>query len=112
MLQLIENPPARLGPDPVAARDHRSTLAAAFRDGRVRIDADPAARSWRRVHHGYFWHLKTPASAAFDAGPYPKAGGDSTSMMAMYRYRPSDFRVCFGSSVRLVMEVGYWNNSR
>ncbi len=44
-----------------------------------------------------------------DVGPFEKGGSDSTPMNA--HYRPSDFRVMSGASVRLVVDVGAWDNS-
>jgi penicillin amidase len=116
ILQVIENPVPRLGHDPRKARNELllSTLAAAFHDAASRMGPDPASWSWGRLHHGYFAHALTPivpagSTPAFDAGPWPKAGGDSTPMMAMYR--PANFRVWFGSSARVVVDVGEWDNS-
>ena len=44
-----------------------------------------------------------------DVGPLPKGGSGSTPMHT--GYRPSDFRITHGASVRLVMDVGEWDNS-
>lgn len=43
-------------------------------------------------------------------GPLPKGGGDSTLMMAAYR--PADFKVYLGASVRIVVDVGDWDKSQ
>jgi penicillin amidase len=48
-------------------------------------------------------------SSQLDVGPFPKGGGDSTPMMAMYR--PDDFRVFLGASVRIVVDLGDWDKS-
>jgi penicillin G amidase len=116
ILRVIENPPARLGNDPVGARDQLllSTLAAAFRDAVSRMGADSALWAWGRLHYGYFSHavttlLKSSGDSGLDVGPFVKAGGDSTPMMAMYR--TDTFRVWFGASARIVIDVGEWDNS-
>ena len=46
---------------------------------------------------------------ALDIGPFPMGGSASTPMHA--GYRPSDFRVVAGASVRIVMDVGDWDRS-
>jgi penicillin G amidase len=44
-----------------------------------------------------------------DVGPLPKGGSASTVMHAAYR--PQDFRITMGASVRFVLDVGAWDNS-
>jgi len=46
---------------------------------------------------------------ALDIGPLPMGGSASTPMHT--GYRPSDFRVVAGASVRIVMDVGEWDRS-
>ncbi|WP_437374743.1 penicillin acylase family protein [Inquilinus limosus] len=115
ILAALEEPDARFGADPAAARDFLliETLAAAMRDARRRLGDDPSAWRWGDLHHGYFEH---PASAVaperraeLDVGPLPKGGSGSTVMHAAYR--PDDFRVITGASVRIVMDVGDWDRS-
>ena len=53
--------------------------------------------------------LALPAAPRMDVGPLPKGGSGSTPMHT--GYRPSDFRITHGASVRLVMDVGEWDNS-
>lgn len=70
--------------------------------------------TWGRLHQGYFSHAVTPllkasGASGFDVGPFAKAGSNSTPMMAMYR--PDTFRVWFGASARIVIDVGNWDNS-
>jgi penicillin amidase len=45
-----------------------------------------------------------------DVGPLPMGGSGSTPMHTGYRM--SDFRVTHGASVRLVMDVGEWDQSQ
>ncbi|MCP8939678.1 penicillin acylase family protein [Alsobacter sp. SYSU M60028] len=89
----------------------RRTIAAAYDDAAARLGPDPSAWRWGDLHHGYFEHALSPVRSdrAFDVGPLPKGGSASTPMHA--GYRPSDFRVIAGASVRLVMDVGDWDRS-
>lgn len=114
LLRLIEEPNGRLGPNP-AARDRllADTLDEAFRDCTARMGEDPLAWGWGRLHQGYFEHPLSPLSPAggsLNIGPLPTGGSASTPMHA--GYRPSDFRVIAGASVRLVIDVGDWDRSR
>ena len=115
ILAALEAPDGRFGADPAAARDTLllETLAAAMRDAARRLGDDPATWRWGDLHHGYFEH---PAGAvapdrrpALDIGPLPKGGSSTTVMYA--GYRPADFRVITGASVRIVMDVGDWDRS-
>ena len=116
VLTALERPDKRLGDNPVAARDGllAHTLGLAYRDARACLGADPAAWRWGDLHHGYFQH---PLSAIvgdeerqrLDIGPLPKGGSASTVMHAAYR--PQDFRVTTGASVRYVLDVGEWDAS-
>ncbi|TSD85931.1 penicillin acylase family protein [Mycobacterium sp. KBS0706] len=115
ILAALEAPDARFGDDPMGVRDALllETLAEAVRDATHRLGSDASAWRWGDLHHGYFEH---PASAVapnrrgeFDVGPLPKSGSGSTVMHAAYR--PDDFRVTHGASVRIVMDVGDWDRS-
>jgi penicillin amidase len=115
LLQAIEHPDARFGADPKAGRDAmlRDTLSAAVADCRARLGDDPKAWRWGALHHGYFEHALTNLGVmpdlALDVGRFPMGGSGSTPMHT--GYRPADFRVTHGASVRLVMDVGAWDNS-
>lgn len=111
LLRVLEQPDARL---PAAARDALLTecLIAAFRDCETRMGPSPSDWSWGRLHHGYFAHALqgiAPETASMDVGPYPVGGSAQTPMHTGYRL--SDFRCNYGASVRLVMDVGAWDNS-
>ncbi|WP_230533713.1 penicillin acylase family protein, partial [Microvirga roseola] len=115
ILQAIETPDSRFGPDPIEARDalFRATLAAAWNDCAARMGQDPAGWAWGKLHHAFFEH---PLSAvqeggeAFDIGPFPHGGSAATPMHTGYRL--SDFRTIAGASVRMVVDVGEWDQSR
>ncbi|WP_298213488.1 penicillin acylase family protein [Acidocella sp.] len=113
-LDEIETPGRFL--ESAAARDDllRVTLAAAWRDARERLGPDPGAWSWGRLHQARFTSALAPLlpiseAAPLTIGPLPMGGGDNTVMMAAYR--PQDFQVYLGASVRIVVDVGAWDNS-
>jgi penicillin amidase len=70
--------------------------------------------SWDRLHNASFEHPLSALAApsrplAPDIGPLPLGGSESTVMKATYR--PGDFRVTIGASVRIVADVGDWDRS-
>ena len=85
------------------------TLAAAWADTAERFGDDPGAWRWGDLHKGYFEHALTPLGAAQDVGPIATAGSSTTVMMG--HYEASDFRVRNGASVRMVVDVGAWDDS-
>jgi penicillin amidase len=116
ILGVLDAPGPRFGSNPRSTRDRLvlETLAAAWRDAVSRLGANPSSWAWGRLHHGYFSHAVTPVSGkpaghGFDVGPLIKGGSDSTPMLAAYR--PTDFRVMLGASVRMIVDVGEWDNS-
>jgi penicillin amidase len=112
ILEALERPDERFGPDPAAARDALliGTLAAAVRDAASRMGANWA---WGRLHHGYFEHpltsLRASSDRTFDTGPLPIGGSSSTPMHT--GYRAGDFRAIDGASFRMVVDVGNWDRS-
>lgn len=116
ILQALERPDQRFGPDPVAARNALllATLASAYEDCANRLGVDDRLWQWGKLHHGYFEHAVSPLvtpqeQPRHDVGPLPKGGSGSTPMHT--GYRPSDFRILHGASVRLIIDVGGWDNS-
>ncbi|MGV8935804.1 MAG: penicillin acylase family protein [Allorhizobium sp.] len=89
------------------------TLEAAFADCQARLGADPAAWRWGALHQALFEHatsrIKPKDAGAWNVGPLSVGGSRSTPMHAGYRM--SDFGVNAGASVRLVMDVGDWDQS-
>lgn len=116
LVALIENPDARFGADPVQARNRLllETLSAAFRTCTALMGDNPAEWAWGRLHHGFFEHALSPAADAetppLDVGPLPKGGSAASPINA--GYRASDYRVIAGASVRVVVDVGDWDQSR
>ncbi|MEZ5666093.1 MAG: penicillin acylase family protein [Alphaproteobacteria bacterium] len=91
------------------------TLGEALRDCRALMGEDTGGWAWGRLHHGYFPHDLTPlrgsvGAEVWDVGPLPVGGTESTPMNMMYR--ATDFRAVLGATVRMVIDVGGWDNSR
>ncbi|WP_310496348.1 penicillin acylase family protein, partial [Sandarakinorhabdus sp.] len=102
---------ALLGPDAAAKRAEilLGSLGTAYA-ALVSSKGDPALWRWGGAHRAYF----VPALALPDrgegrsAGPLGIGGSGSTPMAASY---DDNFRVTAGASVRLVMDVGAWDNA-
>jgi penicillin amidase len=113
LLDALDRPGPEFGPDPEAARERmlRDTLAAAQAECAQRMGPDRAAWGWGALHHAYFTHALSPVvgHVQWDAGPVPLGGSAATPMAA--GYRPSDFRLLAGASVRMVVDVGDWDRS-
>jgi penicillin amidase len=116
ILTALEHPAAGFGPDPAAGRDAvlLASLKAALDELARRLGPDMNSWSWGRLHHAA-WRpaiaaLADPAAAAtMSLGPTPLPGGASTPRAATYA--PTDFSVTAGASVRMVVDVGAWDNS-
>jgi len=82
----------------------------------ARLGPDSSRWSWGGLHHAHF----TPAAAAAFAdpelkakmshGPTPLGGSGQTPAAATYGME--DFRVTNGASIRFILDVGEWDNSR
>jgi penicillin amidase len=102
-------------PDP-AARDALLlvSLNAALDELTTRLGPDVNAWSWGRLHHAT-WSpaiatLADPATAtAMTVGPLSLPGGGQSPKAA--HYNPATFDVTAGASVRMVLDVGAWDNS-
>jgi penicillin amidase len=113
LLRLLESPEA--GPLRWTAQERdallSSTLDAAHADCLSRL-GEPETWAWGRLHHAFFEHAASRlgrTGGAWDAGPLPLGGSRSTVMNAGYRL--TDFRLTHGASVRLLIDVGGWDNS-
>jgi penicillin amidase len=112
MLALLTEPGDHWDP---AERDTMllSTFSAGFRDCRERLGTDPGLWQWGKLHRALFEHatnrVESGGQGQWNVGPLPMGGSRSTLMHAGYRM--SDFGVNAGASVRLVMDVGDWDNS-
>ena len=105
-----------LGADPKALRDAilLGSLGTAYTETARLLGPDPAKWRWGALHAAQF----TPAlpiagrEAERGVGPLPIGGSGSTPMaMGSSGGAGPDFNVLSGASVRLVMDVGAWDNS-
>jgi penicillin G amidase len=116
VIEYLEHPDAALGADPMAARDAilSESLEGALAELHQRLGADMTTWAWGRLHHAKFEPavaiLADPElRAQMTVGPLETPGSSSTPRAQSYR--PADFSVISGASVRLVMDVGAWDNS-
>jgi penicillin amidase len=109
VVSYLEATPA--GRDPILL----DSLKAALVELHQRLGPDMDAWAWGRLHHAYF----VPAAAAvadaetraqMSVGPLEVPGAASSPRAQTYR--PADFNVIAGASVRMVMDVGNWDASR
>lgn len=111
MIGTLEASPL-LGPDPAAARRTilLDSLGAAVAEARSRLGPDPARWRWGALHTADFRPaLSIPGrDAERRVGPVPIGGSNSTPMAMS---PGTDWHVIAGASVRLVMDVGQWDNS-
>lgn len=84
----------------------RDTLDAALAACRERHGPDMASWRWGDLHQIRF----TPAAGGPECGAFPIGGGIATVMMQAYT--PPDFQSHVGASVRMVVDVGAWDESR
>jgi penicillin amidase len=117
VITYLEAPDASLGADPNAARDAilLTSLKAAVDELSAREGADMAGWTWGRIHHATFVPataaLADPATRAqMTLGPLELPGSATTPRAATYRME--DFGAIAGASVRMVLDVGAWDNSR
>lgn len=114
-LSLLEQPAARLGPDPasVISAVMLSSLADAVGDLERLIGPDSAQWSWGRLHVSRLAHpaaalVSAPLRDKMAVGPVPRGGsGDTVGNTA---YTPS-FVQSAGSTFRIVIDVGNWDGS-
>jgi penicillin amidase len=116
VIDYLEHPDAALGADPAAARQALLTdsLHAALADLAQRLGPDMSTWTWGRLHRATFDPavavLADPElRAQLSVGPLEVPGSASTPRAQAYH--GADFSVIAGASVRLVMDVGAWDNS-
>ena len=101
-----------LGPDSAALRAEilLGSLGLAFAETARLLGPDPATWRWGALHRADFQPSLPIAGrdAERRVGPMP-IGGSGSTPMAMGT--GPDFRVVSGASVRVVMDVGAWDNS-
>ncbi|MFO1468356.1 MAG: penicillin acylase family protein, partial [Steroidobacteraceae bacterium] len=116
IIEYLQHPDARLGSDPLAARNELliASLGSALADLQKRLGPDPSTWRWGRLHQIRF----RPAVAAL-ADEDMKArlslpamelpgSGDTPHATA---FDAPDYSVIAGASVRIVLDVGHWDQS-
>jgi penicillin G amidase len=116
VIDYLEHPDGALGANPTAVRSAilLESLKAALEELKERLGADMTTWSWGRLHHATFEPavavLADPQlRAQMSMGPLQVPGSASTPRAQTYR--AADFAVSAGASVRMVMDVGAWDNS-
>jgi penicillin amidase len=116
VISYLEHPDQALGPDPAKARDEvlSQSLASALGELKQALGPDMSTWTWGRLHHAT-WEpaaavLANPQlKAQMTVGPLQLPGSASTPRAQTYSQ--STFNVTAGASVRMVMDVGDWDNS-
>ncbi|MEM9699658.1 MAG: penicillin acylase family protein [Pseudomonadota bacterium] len=85
------------------------TLAAAWAQTAKDFGEDSATWRWGDLHKGFFPHALSPVISGLDVGPLETGGSGTTVMLA--QYNPMNWYVTHGASVRMVVDVGAWDNS-
>jgi len=101
-------------PAPVRARILTDSLKASVEEMKAHLGPDPAAWTWGALHHAKFDPpaavLADPLLAEQMATGNLQIPGSAQSPRAA-TYAPGTFRQTAGASVRLVLDVGAWDNS-
>ena len=116
IIDVLEHPAHWLHRAARARRDAAlaASLADAYRETSERLGPDPSAWRWGTLHYNLSEHpfsaaLDPATRAAWNVGPLPNGGDSNTVNMAWVRRR--DFRSISGPSVRIVIDVGNWDQS-
>jgi penicillin amidase len=116
VISYLEHPDSALGADPLAARNAilLESLKSALLELKQRLGPDMDTWAWGRLHHATFEPVVAALAnpqlrAQMTVGPLQTPGSGSTPRAQTYR--SSDFSVIAGASVRMVMDVGAWDNS-
>ena len=116
IVDLMEHPDQRLGPNPARSRDDLMlrTLADALQETKQRLGPDRSTWRWGDLNTALFEHPLSPLAGEamrlkMTVGPAPKSGDGNVVGLAFYRAQ--DFRVVGGASFRMVLDVGHWDDS-
>lgn len=117
MLDFLEHPEGRFTDNANEKRNQLllSSLHDAYEDMENLQGPDPKKWEWGKLHHSFLQH---PLSAIVDEttrekvdiGPLERGGGPFTVNRSSYS--AGDFRETVGPSVRVVIDLGNWDNSR
>jgi penicillin amidase len=116
MLDALENPQTRFGEHAAQKRDHvlLTSLRSAYEEMEKLQGPDARQWKWGKLHYNLCEHpfsriVDEATRAKIDVGPIQKNG--SAFAPSQSAYRASDFRQTNGPSVRVVIDVGDWDNS-
>ncbi len=116
LLDALERPDRRFGPDPAARRDQilRESLEKTVADIISLLGPEPAEWRYGRLHHANFVHALAPLAhprdrPQFAVGPLSVEGASSSPRAASFN---EDFRLASGASFRMVLDVGNWDASQ
>ena len=117
MLAGLEAPERRFGENAVTKRNQLllSTLKSAWEEMEKLQGPEPAFWQWGKFHFNLNEHPFAPIvddamRARINVGPIAKNGSEFTPSQSLTRV--TDFRQMNGPSVRMVLDVGNWDNSR
>ncbi len=117
LLDALEHPQTTFTPDSIAQRDKLllTTLTAAYSEMKTLEGPDAAQWTWGKLHHNFSEHPLSPlvdeaGKKLLNVGPLETGGSAYTVNASSYRAR--DFQQTSGPSVRMVLDVGNWDNSR
>jgi penicillin amidase len=91
-----------------------SSLDAAWADAASRMGPDPASWAWGKIHQAMFVPaVPLPGRTAEQiVGPLPLGGSSSSPKAASHEgSKNGDFTLVAGASVRMVLDVGQWDDS-
>ena len=114
VLALLEKPEDWFDGDAKSRRDTilSESLAAAWEDAIERFGA-PDGWKWGELHKLTFAHRLSPIQSEAQQWSIPAMNIGGTGSTTNYaNYRVADFQAITGPSVRLLMDVGEWDNSR
>ena len=117
MLNGLEKPDPRFGENAASTRDQLllATLKAAWEEMEKLQGPEPAMWQWGKLHHNLNEHplaavVDDAQRARINVGPIAKHGSEHTPNQSLTR--ATDFRQMNGPSVRMIVDVGNWDNSR
>ena len=117
MLEALERPDTVFGDNAVQKRNEvlLTSLRSAYEDVEKTQGLDTKQWRWAKVHYNLSEHpfaaiVDEATRAKINVGPIPKNGSEYVPNNS--QYRPTDFRQIVGPSVRIVVDVGNWDNSR
>src|SRR5262249_824412 len=117
MLDTMENPESRFGQNAIEKRNQvlLTSLRLAYEEMEKLQGPDAKQWKWGKLHYNLCEHpfsgiVDETTRAKINVGPIPKNGSPFVPSQSAYQAR--DFRQIAGPSVRVVVDVGNWDNSR